>query len=248
MRILLVHNPSAGSSPDVRPLIRALEDAGHQVRRIAREELTEALNESVDVVAAAGGDGTVRAVALAVAGTGVPFAMLPLGTANNIAKSVGVVGHARDVIAGWASGRRRPFDLGSVEAPRGSTRFVESFGGGLFADLLARAEGIGSSALHLGRETDSALYLLEQLAAQAEAKAWRVSVDGIDHGGRYLAVEVMNVQFIGANVPLAPHADVGDGELDVVLLGEKDREALRTYLHDRLELASGTLPAGFAPC
>jgi len=169
--------------------------------------------------------------------------MLPLGTANNIAKSVGVVGHARDVIAGWASGRRRPFDLGSVEAPRGSTRFVESFGGGLFADLLARAEGIGSSALHLGRETDSALYLLEQLAAQAEAKAWRVSVDGIDHGGRYLAVEVMNVQFIGANVPLAPHADVGDGELDVVLLGEKDREALRTYLHDRLELASGTLPA-----
>ena len=50
----------------------------------------EALKAGVDVVIAAGGDGTVRCVAEVLAGTGTPMGLVPLGTGNLLARNVGV--------------------------------------------------------------------------------------------------------------------------------------------------------------
>lgn len=243
MRITLIHNPSAGAGLDADEVVKLLEDAGHKVRaRSTDDDWRKALEKRADLVVVAGGDGTVKRVARALAGGDLPFAILPLGTANNVAKTLGITGDARSAIRGWERRAARPFDLATVTASWGEETFVESLGGGLFAELIESGDEIDESAELLGRPTDRALSLLRKLLDDAAPRAWGVMVDGQEHDGGYLAVEVLNIRFAGPNVPLAAEADPGDGQLDVALVRPDDRDALRTYLDERLTLASGAIP------
>jgi diacylglycerol kinase (ATP) len=245
MKITLIHNPSAGEGQDVKNLVRLITDAGHEVRhRSSKHGWEEFLEKPAHLVVAAGGDGTVRKVALAAASKGLPFAAIPIGTANNIAKTIGVLGNADELIESWSSSPRseQPFDLGEAVAPWGHERFVEGVGGGLVADLISREDEIAADATLLGRATDRALHLLAELVREAPLRRWKVRADGKDLTGDYFAMEVLNIRFVGPNLPLASGAFPGDGLFDVVLLGEADRKPLLAYLEARLHLASGQMP------
>jgi diacylglycerol kinase family enzyme len=242
MRITLIHNPSAGTGLDAKQLVELFEETGHKVRACSTDDdWRKAIKKRAELVVAAGGDGTVRRVALATAGGEVPFAILPMGTANNIAKTLGITGNARDVIRGWNLEAAQPFDLATVTAPWGNGRFVESLGGGPFGELVESGAEIEEATL-LGRPTDRALELLGQLLDASESASWGVAVDGRELNGSYLAVEVLNVRFVGPNVPLAPGADPTDGLLDVALVRPEDCDGLRTYLQERVRLASAVAP------
>src|SRR4051812_10007984 len=52
--------------------------------------VTQALREGAQTIVAAGGDGTVSAVASKLAGTGIPLGVLPMGTLNHFAKDLGL--------------------------------------------------------------------------------------------------------------------------------------------------------------
>lgn len=239
MRITLVATATA-HGPAVDDLVALLADAGHEVEhRPTPEDWHPLLQDPGDLLVAAGGDGTVRTTVLAAAEAGCPFAILPFGTANNIAKTLGIVGDVRHAIASWELDAARAFDLGEV---LGVGRFVEAVGGGLFAQLLRRGSEVEESPTVMGRETDRALAVLAELVREVPPAAWRVVVDGRDCSGEYLAVEVLNVRFAGPNVPIAPDADPGDGLLDVALVGDAHRAPMARYLEGRLALASGTMP------
>ncbi len=77
--------------------------------------------------------------------------------------------------------------------------------------------------------------LLRRLLETAEPLRWKVTVDGEDRSGDYLAVEVLNTPFVGPSVPLSADADPGDGLLDVVTVRASDRHALIRYCDERLE-------------
>ena len=245
LKITLIHNPKAGEGQAAKSIVRLMTDAGHDVRhRSIKKDWQQLLQEPSDLVVAAGGDGTVRQVALEAAQRGLPFAVIPIGTANNIAKSIGVVGDAAELIESWSTSSRheQPFDLGEAEAPWGTERFVEGVGSGLVADLISREEEIAADGTLLGRPTDRALHLLCELAREAPLNKWEIRADGKDLSGDYFAVQVQNIRFVGPNLPLAAEAFPGDGKLDVVLLGKADRKPLLDYLESRLHLASGQLP------
>ncbi|HET7728082.1 MAG TPA: diacylglycerol kinase family protein [Candidatus Limnocylindrales bacterium] len=244
MQVTLIHNPKAGdelATPD--ELRSMLAEAGYRVRVASTEGAWEsALQHPADLVVAAGGDGTARRVALALAGSGTPFAVLPFGTANNIGKTLGVVGDAREIIAGWRDAEPRLLDLGVARVGEREERFVESAGAGLFADLIRTgAELVEDALLFVGRETDRALHLFATIAAAEPARDWRIEVDGRDHSGRFVAVEALNVRFGGPNIPLALDARPDDGLLDLVLVDEADRDRLVGYAQGRLETAAATL-------
>ena len=170
MKIALVHNPTAGGGHDVDDLVKLLTDAGHEVRhRSSSGDWKSLLQDSGDLVVAAGGDGTVRKVALAAADHGIPFGVLPIGTANNIGKTLGMLGDARELVDGWSANPPplRKLDLGELKAENRTERFVESVGGGPVAELIARGEEIGEQSKLLGRETDQALHLLTELLRAA---------------------------------------------------------------------------------
>ena len=244
MKIALVHNPTAGDGQDIDDVVKLLTDAGHEVRhRSSKADWKRLLQDPGDLVVAAGGDGTVRKVALAAADRGLAFAALPIGTANNIAKTLGFTGDAAELVRSWSDEPIRPIDIGEVEMTGGSRRFLEAVGGAWIAELIARSEEVEDEFRLLGRETDRALHLLADVLRDARPARWRIEADGADLSGDYLAVEILNIRFVGPNVPLAPEADPADGLLDIVLVSEGDRDGILEYLEQRLNLASGVMPA-----
>ena len=230
------------SPPSCRSQIAA---AGHDVTyfELKDDGWREALEDACDLVVAAGGDGSVAKVLEEVAASAPDcvVTLLPLGSANNIAHSLGVAGATvEELIRDWGNGRRVRFDVPRVTAPWGETLFAESVGGGIFGRVLERAEDLDAEEKADGDEkVRLGLELMRRVIGEAPVLAWRVEVDGVDLSGDFLAVEVTNIRDVGPNFPLAPDADLGDGRLDVVLVRPDDRESLAQYFTDRL---AGTEP------
>ncbi|HEU5205532.1 MAG TPA: diacylglycerol kinase family protein [Candidatus Limnocylindrales bacterium] len=246
MRATLFHNPTAGDAPlTADQLTSILSDAGYQVRyQSTKDDLSAVLEDVGELAIVAGGDGTVAKVARALADTDIPLAVLPLGTANNIGKALGVFGDIRDLVGSWQGASRRAIDIGVSSGPFGEERFLESVGSGAFAELVRRGRNeVDETAAIVHRETDRALQLMASILHEARAEDWQLELDDHDLSGTYLAVEVMNIPFVGPNIPLAAHAEMDDGELDLVLLRDEDRERLLDYVVGRVESASAVMPS-----
>jgi diacylglycerol kinase family enzyme len=246
VRVTLFHNPAAGdTSLGAEQLETILRDAGYQVRyQSIGKGWRSALDDPGELAIVAGGDGTVARVAIALADSDVPLAVIPLGTANNIGKALGAFGDIRSMVAGWQDGATRRLDVGVVSGRFGEERFIEAVGGGVFAELVRRGSSeVEDASEMVGRETDRALQLLRHILEAAEPAAWEIVLDDYDLSGEYLAVEAMNIGFAGPNVPLATDAELDDGELDLVLLRAEDRERLLQYVIGRVESASALMPS-----
>ena len=246
MRVTLFHNPSAGDAPlTADQLTSILSDAGYQVHyQSTKDDLSAALEDVGELAIVAVGDGTVAKVARALADTGTPLAVLPVGTANNIGKALGVFGDVRDLVGSWKDAQRRAIDIGVASGPFGEERFLESVGSGVFAELVRRGRTeVDDTAAIVHRETDRALQLMASILREAPAEDWQLELDDHDLSGSYVAVEAMNIPFVGPNIPLAGDAEMDDGEVDLVLLRDEDRERLLEYVVGRVESASALMPS-----
>jgi diacylglycerol kinase family enzyme len=237
MRVTVIHNPGAGDSgtPAGEEIKRMVCEAGHEpAYRSCKSEGWEAcLDEPTELIAVAGGDGTVGLVARRLAGRDVPITVLPMGTANNIARSLGLAGTpVEQLVAGWAQGRRAKVDIGAASGPWGRSAFVEGVGAGVFAWTLPQADASRTLA-SLDRAEDKIVYALELLKERLRrCPAMRVeaTLDGRDVSGTYVMFEAMNMRYVGPNLYLAPDGDPGDGRLDVVTVPEADRDRFVDYL------------------
>ena len=240
MRVTIFHNASAGHDRFTGDeILRAVERAGHEpvYCAAATADLDEALREPGDLVVAAGGDGTVRKLATRITGRGIPLTVLPMGTANNVARSLGIGGDPALLIEGWSSWRQRSIDLGHVSAPWGDALFIEGTGFGPTVGAIATLTHIPAEPSpdgDPGQEIERDLRVLREVLADHPAHHCRIDVDGRQLSGTYLLAEAMNIRTIGPNLELAPDAELDDGVLDLVLVSEQDRAALRGYLTDRL--------------
>ena len=238
MRVTLIYNPNAGNGTLPTPgQLRALIcEAGHKVRLQSIKDAGWAKvlkKKKADVIAIAGGDGTVGKVARRMVGRGVPIAVLPLGTANNIAKTLGIAGkQVTELIPGWEKARRMKFDAGCAAGPWGERHFIEGVGIGLFPRMLPEANKNKTMA-HLSDPEVKVAYALQIMREQLDtSKAMTISaaLDGKDISGKYLLFEAMNTTYIGPNLFLAPAAAHDSGLLDIVFVAEKDRKKLARYL------------------
>ena len=242
MRATLIHNPTAGSGkPTDTELVAWLEAAGYDVRYASskRKDYTAALEKSSDLIVVAGGDGTIAKVATRIVGREVPLAIVPVGTANNIATTLGIRGTPERIIRALPTAGRRMFDAGTASAPWGTSRFLESAGFGLFGTMLEHAER--TSELRKNdqpgpRKRAQSARATQRLLERQPALFCQIEADGVSLSGSYILAIAMNIKRIGSCLELAPDADVSDGQLDLVLLGEDQRDTLHDYLG---ELASG---------
>lgn len=245
VRVTLIHNPGAGDERySAKRILKELTAAGYDARLGSSKEsgVEKALDDPGDLVVVAGGDGSIKRVAVALAGRGVPMAILPIGTANNIAKSFGILGTMQDLIASWREGARRRLALGTIATPWGTTRFVESVGVGVFTELVTRGEReVDQNTAGLtGHAIDRALLLLQRIIKERSPQFRHLEIDGSDRSGEYLLVEAMNMPLVGPNVPLAPDADYEDDRLEVVTVTPRERPALVEYV--RARLSGGAAP------
>jgi YegS/Rv2252/BmrU family lipid kinase len=245
MRAAIVYNPAAARLGRLRRIVARLEadrsieptlwvpttDAGP-----ADSLVRQAVEAGCDLVIAAGGDGTVRAVGAALAAYDLPFGIIPVGTANLLARNLGLPLRRleRAVELAFTAGGRR-LDLGTVDytledGTDHSTPYFVMAGFGVDADMVAHTDPALKARLgwvayvapilrSLWREpADSVSYSLDGAA----------SVTGTAH-----SFIVGNGGTITAGIRLLPEARLDDGLLDVLVLRStlgRDRAAILRWL------------------
>ena len=237
MHLTLLHNPKAGTGkPHKRELLELFERAGHEVVYQSTKEkgFRRALKSPGELVVAAGGDGTVGKVARWLIGSDLPLAILPLGTANNLARSLGLKGSVERLIGSLARWRAVKFDVGFARGPWGDGPFLEAAGAGLFPRMMSqhvenRNDGVPDAVdAHGGLR--GGVKLLRQVLGDSAGHESTIRFDGRTVEGRYLLIEAMNTRTLGPVFELAPRARPGDGWLDLVLIREDQRGELERYL------------------
>ena len=175
-----------------------------------RGQAESAVSAGVDLVLACGGDGTVTACAEGVADTGVPLAIIPMGTGNLLARNVGLPTGLDEALAVALDGVQQPIDAGRVNG----TMFVVMAGLGLDAQMLdGTSEPLKKRLGWLAYAISAARHLGDRPV--------RVTVSA--DGGRRRRMRasmliVGNVGWLRGGLPLLPDARPDDGMLDAVVL------------------------------
>src|SRR5215468_4343421 len=185
----------------------------------ARDSLAlarRALAAGASLVFAAGGDGTVRACAEALAGSGVPMAIVPLGTANLTARALGVPARPDRAVEASFGGRDRAIDLGHLTLVEGAggTWFAAMAGIGLDAAVVAAA------GEQLKRRFGWAAYAaagMRKLTTPLHDFTVRLD-DAEPLRRRARSVVVANAGLLPGGFTLLPGARLDDGLLDVGIL------------------------------
>jgi diacylglycerol kinase family enzyme len=173
-----------------------------------------AVAAGADLVVAAGGDGTVRACAEALAGTGIPLAIVPLGTANLVARALGVPGQAGRALEVAFGGRDQPVDLGRVAAADEGMVFAAMAGIGLDAAV------VGAAWPWVKRRVGWVAYGMAAVPRLGwPASDFTIQVDGAAPVRRRArCVVVANAGLLPGGFTLLPAARLDDGLLDVGIL------------------------------
>ena len=237
MKVILVQNPRAGEgdleATDVRI---ALAEAGHEVVCVrADSDWDHSALQNAERVLIAGGDGTVERVIPRLIGKKLPFCILPSGTANNLAKSLGQTDWLPRLTSDLEAFEIHRLDVGKICTGSEERLFVEAAGVGPFVSLMRRLDD--PMVLTLSEVAESSeerlrqgYQQLEALAANQEPIWCELTVDGESIDGRFVLAEVMNTGLVGPNVALVPGVNPEDGWFDLVLVREEQRHELMRHL------------------
>ena len=200
------------------------EAAGHA------EHLAAAADPArVDLVVAAGGDGTINEVINGLATVPLPLAIAPLGTANVLAAEIGLATDPGAVAATIAWGEARPIALGLANG----RRFVMMAGAGFDAHVVREVSVPLKRWLGKGAYVAASLHQLFVYPFPS----YRVRVDGAEW--RAASVIVANGRFYAGRHVAAPGADLARPGLEVCLFERRGRLATIGY---GLALLAGRLP------
>lgn len=235
MQATLIFNETAGALGNGNLTAEELQDALRQAGFVPVYEATEQesdldriLQKAEGLIVAAGGDGTIRAVITRLIGRDIPLAVIPMGTANNVARTLGVEGDPLEIIARLQEPRIHQFDIGYVEGPWGKDYFLEGAGFGFFADVLHEYEP------EKGKSVLRGLQAFTNTLRNNHTYSNDLWIDGEVLNGDYLLVEALNTKAVGPRIQLAPDATPDDGLLDLVCIRESDREGFLQYARSLL--------------
>lgn len=217
MKTLLIVNPNSGTRPkDVLPeLLSSVLPAGDELLLKATEAPGDAARMACDAVAdgyerviVAGGDGTVNDVASALCSSGVALGIIPCGSGNGLARSLGIPQDFRRAAEIIAGGRQIEIDCGNVNG----RRFFCTFGMGFDAAVTEKF----SREKRRGKMTYVKSALIEFL--NFTPKVYAISIGGKILTERAMVVAVCNASQYGNNAYIAPEASLTDGMLDVTII------------------------------
>jgi diacylglycerol kinase (ATP) len=229
-RILVIVNPAAGrtrrSAGRLRRVIAELERRGCEVvvRRTCAPgdgvRLAREAEPGFDLIAAAGGDGTVNEVVNGLAGSSRPMALIPLGTGNVLANEIGLPRNPEKLARAIADAMPLPIWPGRVN----DRRFVAMTGIGFDAEV------VGALDQRLKRRVGKLAFAWAILRCLRRYRRQEFIVEA--EGGHHRAASVIIVKgrrYAGQFV-IAPEARLADPLLHVVLFGRAGRLAALRYL------------------
>ncbi len=217
-RVLLIGNPRARSGAEAGDLVPELEALGLEVS-FATPDGIEALHRliretgpGVERIVIAGGDGSIAAALPALLDVAVPLAVIPLGTANDLARNLELPEARAAQLRLVADGPVRRIDLGSVN-------------GRPFLNAASIGYGAAVAALHRGeakRWLGVMNYLRVAYLAWRRIRPFSVEIicEGAQHRGHFVHLAVVNGRFHGGGLEPRPTGTIDDGVLDLYALRE----------------------------
>lgn len=239
----LLHNTNAGNKGHGKDeLIKLIEEKGYTCHyACTKKKGWKPIEKDVEFIIVAGGDGTVRKTAKLLLNRSLidktyPIALLPKGTANNIGRSLKLPDTEEAIINSWQHEHLQKFDVGVIYNLEEPQFFLESFGFGVFPNLM--------NEMKLQKKNDiedpqkkllAALKVLKKIIMAYNARKCDIIMDDVKHSGRYMMVEVMNTPSLGPNLHINPISDTADEEFEVILIPEEDKERLAQYVQDKID-------------
>lgn len=214
MNIHVVYNPEGAA--DEIALVRELlgskgidaEFTETQKDQPGETQAKMAVGAGADLVLAVGGDGTVRAVAEGVSGSGVPMAVIPAGTGNLLARNMSIPMEVDEALEVALAGRKVSLDSGRVNGEL----FTVMSGAGL--DAMIMRDTSSESKDRLG----ALAYVIEgaKHVFDDPFDADITDADGVRCSGSFATILVGNLGRLQGGVDLFPESSPRDGVLDLV--------------------------------
>jgi diacylglycerol kinase family enzyme len=235
LRAKLIFNPSAGAA---RPSPIEIVDVIHEMQtwKLVPEAylvepgcdlpgvVQDALARGIRMFVVCGGDGTISAVARTLANTHATLGIIPIGTQNNTALSLGIPSDIPAAIAILRTGRRIKVDVGMTTCGKIKTPFLEVCSVGLISTLFPSADDIQHGNLaQVGN-------FLATLAASPPAEIHLLLDDKQEIHNLGHVVLVSNMPYIGFHYQVGSVASFKDGLLDVLFFADLSKLELLGYV------------------
>jgi len=218
----IIFNPRAGSATDRKSILSQLARLNPLALRITRKAgdaekwARSAIKTTCDCVVVAGGDGTLNEVVngLATHAKKVRVGIVPLGTGNDFARTLGLPSSIEQNIDILCSGKTKRIDLVRVKSKR--TRYFVNVSAGGFSGVVD-----GKITPKIKRTWGPLAYIRGAAAALPQLHAYRTEIlldDREQLSAELYNLVVANGRFVAAGLPIAPEANPSDGFLEVVLI------------------------------
>ena len=220
----VIFNPASGGGAWTPEELRAVL-GDRRLDWVRTEHLGDAREAARDwrgLLVVAGGDGTlneaVHGIGLAGFPEDVTLALLPTGTGNDLARTLGVPADPEGAAEALRAGRVRSLDAARARSAKvGERFFVNVAVGGAGAEVSEAAEDGGFKG-RWGKLAYSRAFF--EVARSFDAPDVRLVIDGDERRVRAVNVAVGNCRYAGGGWPAAPRANPEDGLLDLVVVRE----------------------------
>jgi diacylglycerol kinase (ATP) len=223
--LLALTNPGAGSTTDaaVDAVLKTLRESA-DVELAQTETPTEidsvlAAHPELDGVVVLGGDGSLHAIVAALHRAdrlpATPVGLVPLGTGNDFARSIGLPEVAED--AARLIGAKPPRELDLIVDGEGRV-VVNVAHIGIGAEAAAAAQPLKKVLGPFGYLAGALATTVKALSTPGYSLDIRIDSERLAQRGRILQLAVGNGQYVGGGTALLPDADPGDGKLDIAVI------------------------------
>lgn len=226
LRICVFANPNAGGISDLGSAVAEMVNMQHDVSVVftksdahLAEQIKALGSNSADVIAIAGGDGTISRAAQVLIECGLPLLVLPLGTANDFARSLDIPKNIVDAVRLVSSGQQTMVDVGYVVAGENQSKkrtFLNAVGLGLSARVSEAQDDRMKGALG---GLSYAITTLQNVGS-LEAFDAEIELDGVVQAVSASQITLGNGVFFGGGLRVSNEASLQSGFLHGYLIGD----------------------------
>ncbi len=234
-RVKLIFNPISGANSEspikLINIIKEMQNCNFLTEPYIIEKdcdlvsvIKNALEDGIKLIVACGGDGTVSSVARTLIGKDATLGIIPTGTQNNIAFSLGIPIDISEAVKLISTGKKSKIDVGLSRVEDKETYFIELCSIGIFSTLFSAGDDIQHGDL---LKIGDFLTILSQIPCSEITLLLEDKKEITELG--HLAI-ISNMPFVVSHYPVGNANSLSDGLLDVLFFSDLSKLDIFSYM------------------